>query len=133
MAVNVAPQRGKPDLLNSIQTNFISEEYLKIPLDFLSKDEALQIINILLNKVSSIEQNQEDTREHPIKGNSAFQSDLDQVCSKEIKVSKTKLRPCSFCQKRHILGSSNCEACGRRCQHCGFNNHSRNACWFLHP
>ena len=66
--VSIDPQRGEPDLSKSGQTNFIYEGYLKIPLDFLSKDEALTIINVLLNKVSSIEQNQADTREHPIRG-----------------------------------------------------------------
>ena len=131
--VSLDPQRGEPDLSKSGQTNFIYEGYLKIPLDFLSKDEALTIINVLLNKVSSIEQNQADTREHPIRGDSVFQSELDKLKSNEFKVSKTKLRACSFCQKRHIFGSMNCEAYGRRCQHCGFKNHSSKACWFLHP
>ena len=126
-------QRGEPDLSKLRQKNFISEEYLKIPLDLLSKDEALQIINVLLNKVNSFEQNLADTREHPIRGDSVFHSDLDKVRSREFKVSKTKLRACSFCQKRHIFGSLNCEAFGKKCQHCGFINHSMDACWFLHP
>ena len=131
--LSIDPQRGEPDLSKSGRTNFIYEGYLKIPLDFLSKDEALTIINVLLNKGSSIEQNQADTREHPIRGDSVFQSELDKVESNEFQVSKTKLRACSFCQKRHIFGSLNCEAFGKKCQHCGFINHSMDACWFLHP
>ena len=126
-------QRGEPDPVNTIQANFISEGYIKIPLDSLSKDEAVQIINILLNKVSSEKQHQENTREHFIRRDSTSQPQMDEVGLQDFNARRSKLRPCSFCQKRHIFGSMNCEAYGRRCQHCGFKNHSRNACWFLHP
>ena len=131
--VSLDPQRGEPDLLNSIQMNFISEGYLKIPLDLLSKDEAVQIINILLNKVSSKEQRQENTREDSIRKDSAFQPQMDEVGSQDFKVRRSKLHPCSYCQKRHIFGSLNCEAYGRNCQHCGRRNHIRDACWVLYP
>ena len=131
--VSTDPQRGEPDPVNTIQANFISEGYIKIPLDSLSKDEAVQIINILLNKVSLKEQHQENTREHFIRRDSTSQPQMDEVGLQDFNARRSKLRPCSFCQKRHIFGSLNCEAYGRNCQYCGRRNHSRDACWFLYP
>merc|ERR1711972_1161111 len=46
---------------------------------------------------------------------------------------ENRIRMCSFCRKRHILGYSYCPAYGRRCSNCGCLNHIKRACWHLYP
>ena len=125
MAVSLAPQRG-PDLLNLKQTNFVSEGFLNIPLELLSQDEASQIINILLNKVSSMRNREAEFTGTELTGQSTSlleatsSQEKKSVCEEMPKSShiKNKVCMCTYCRTKHILGYMNCSMYGRRCSHC---------------
>ena len=44
-----------------------------------------------------------------------------------------KLKPCKFCQERHIWGIHYCPAYGKICNRCTKKNHSETACWSRLP
>ena len=136
MVSMTSSQREEPDLVNAMQTNLIFEGCLKIPLEYLSKEDAVEIIQILLKKLNSATRHEGEHIEGSSKGEGAFKRFQEKAAVESVrnfKGSITKLRACSFCQKRHIFGSFNCAAFGKTCLHCGKLNHLKEACWFLYP
>merc|ERR1712126_488518 len=39
------------------------------------------------------------------------------------------LKTCGYCSQKHIFGSNNCSALGKRCGYCGKINHVEKACF----
>ena len=141
------PEAKEPD---EFQTNFIRNGMLQIPIEYLPNDLLLKMVNLILNH---LKYSKEAQPKSPgiISGSSIEDPNFEDSVSQTTRLEaqqlgfesgeipkkssgrENRIRMCSFCRKRHIIGYSYCPAYGRRCSNCGCLNHIKRACWHLYP
>ena len=93
MVSMTSSQREEPDLVNAMQTNLIFEGCLNIPLEYLSKEDAVEIIQILLKKLNSATRHEGEHIEGSSKGEGAFK----RFQEKESKIKSLHFNPRDPC------------------------------------